>query len=102
MDIDAIFQPEAAVMEVAAELAGERNLPPDWLNSDAKGLHPVRRTRALAATVQGGWRHCVDRPVLTPGRQRRSCPNAPQPALQKAGCWKRDTAEKLALSWAFS
>ncbi len=43
-DIDAICQPEAAVLDVAAEIATERNLPPDWLNSDAKAYIPFVTT----------------------------------------------------------
>ena len=39
-DIDAVFQPEGPVLDVAAEIAAERNLPPNWLNSDAKAYIP--------------------------------------------------------------
>jgi hypothetical protein len=39
-DVDAVFHPEKLVLEVAAEMAAERNLPPDWLNSDAKAYIP--------------------------------------------------------------
>ena len=39
-DVDAVFQPEGPVLEVAAEIAAERNLPPAWLNSDAKAYIP--------------------------------------------------------------
>ncbi len=61
-DIDAIFQPEDAVLEVAAELANERGLPPNWLNSDADAYIPFVAPGALAATVQGRWRHRDHRP----------------------------------------
>jgi Nucleotidyltransferase of unknown function (DUF6036) len=38
--IDAVFSPRKQVLDVVAELAAERNLPPDWLNNNAKGYVP--------------------------------------------------------------
>jgi hypothetical protein len=39
-DIDAVFFPAAPVLELVAEIAAERNLPPDWLNDNAKAYVP--------------------------------------------------------------
>jgi hypothetical protein len=77
-DIDAVFQPEDAVLEVAAEIAAERNLPSDWLNSDAKAYVPF--------VAPGQWRHlfCLPHPqcrkctadirdVLPAGSPQRRC-----------------------------
>jgi hypothetical protein len=39
-DVDAVFHPEGPVLEAAAQMAAERNLPPDWLNNDAMAYVP--------------------------------------------------------------
>jgi hypothetical protein len=39
-DIDAEFSPAEPVLRVVAELAAERNLPPDWLNNNARAYIP--------------------------------------------------------------
>ncbi len=39
-DVDAVFHPTGPVLEVAADIAAERNLPPDWLNNDATAYVP--------------------------------------------------------------
>jgi hypothetical protein len=74
-DMDAIFQPEDAVLEVAAELANERGLPFDWLNSDAKAYLPFVAPGPRAAPVQRWWRHRFDRPSTNPaGDEAQSQP----------------------------
>ncbi|HWA54225.1 MAG TPA: DUF6036 family nucleotidyltransferase [Solirubrobacterales bacterium] len=37
-DIDAVFEPKAAVYEAAASIAEQRHLPPGWLNDAVKGF----------------------------------------------------------------
>lgn len=37
-DVDAVFEPKQIVYEVAREMAGERDLPPGWLNDAVKGF----------------------------------------------------------------
>lgn len=39
-DIDAIFEPKAAVYEAARKVAAERGLPDDWLNDSVKAFAP--------------------------------------------------------------
>ena len=39
-DVDAVFHPVGPVLEAAAEIAAERNLPPNWLNNDAMAYVP--------------------------------------------------------------
>jgi len=41
-DVDAIFQPVQLVRALAARIAEEQNLPPDWLNDAVKGFVSVR------------------------------------------------------------
>lgn len=37
-DIDAVFEPKAAVYEAAASVGEQQNLPPGWLNDAVKGF----------------------------------------------------------------
>jgi hypothetical protein len=39
-DLDAVFEPKAAIAEVAAEIARHRSLPTTWLNDAVKGFLP--------------------------------------------------------------
>lgn len=41
-DLDAVFEPKAAIYEEAHRMADERGLPRDWLNDGVKGLLPDR------------------------------------------------------------
>jgi hypothetical protein len=41
-DIDAVFEPKAAIYDQAAKMAEEHGLPTDWLNDGVKGLLPDR------------------------------------------------------------
>ncbi|GAB2733318.1 DUF6036 family nucleotidyltransferase [Nocardioides pakistanensis] len=54
VDIDAIYVPEADVQDVAREIATERGLPPDWLNSSARAWVPPRPAEAQQPPVQPG------------------------------------------------
>ena len=53
-DVDAVFDPKEQVLAVAAELAGERNLPPDWLNSDAGAYIPFVGPQAWVQLFRDG------------------------------------------------
>ena len=53
-DVDAVFDSEEQVLAVAAELAGERNLPADWLNSDAKAYIPFVGPQAWVQLFRDG------------------------------------------------
>ena len=41
-DVDALFQPAQSIRELASRIAGEQNLPPDWLNDGVKGFLSAR------------------------------------------------------------
>jgi hypothetical protein len=41
-DVDALFQPAQAIRKLAAQIAGEQQLPPDWLNDGVKGFVSAR------------------------------------------------------------
>jgi hypothetical protein len=47
-DIDAVFEPKAAVYAAAAKVAEERDLPEDWLNDAAKAFMPGPDEQARA------------------------------------------------------
>lgn len=53
-DIDAVFSPVEPVLEVVAELAAERNLPTDWLNSKAMGYIPFVGPEAWVEVFSDG------------------------------------------------
>lgn len=50
-DIDAVFEPNAAVYEEAQALARDLGLPPNWLNDGVKGFLPDAAPPALAAEI---------------------------------------------------
>lgn len=53
-DIDAVFKPREKVLEWAAIVAREQNLPEDWLNDDVKQfLAPIGAARSLPIELQG-------------------------------------------------
>jgi hypothetical protein len=52
-EIDAVFEPKAAIYEVARELADERGLPDGWLNDAGQGF-PRRRRPGRTARARGG------------------------------------------------
>jgi hypothetical protein len=41
-DVDALFQPAQSIRELARRIAGEQNLPADWLNDGVKGFISAR------------------------------------------------------------
>ncbi len=46
-DVDALFQPAAAVREAARRIADEAHLPADWLNDGVKGFVSARHETTL-------------------------------------------------------
>lgn len=47
-DVDAVFEPVAAVREVIAEMALDLDLPRDWMNANAKPFLPGRSSENTA------------------------------------------------------
>ena len=52
-DVDAIFHPETTVREEAEQLAAERGLPKDWLNSSVRGFVPGGDDDAVPLELDG-------------------------------------------------
>lgn len=52
-DVDAIFQPETTVREVAEQLADERALPKDWLNNSVRAFVPGGDDDAVPLELDG-------------------------------------------------
>lgn len=52
-DVDAVFHPRATVREEAERLAGERDLPRDWLNDSVAGFVPGGDVGAVPLEIEG-------------------------------------------------
>jgi hypothetical protein len=77
VDIDAVLSPAGPILAVAAQIAAEHNLEPDWLNNKAQGFLPpgdLEETPDLVQQHNGVTIHAATARVLLAMKLRASRP----------------------------